>query len=115
MEAATTSRSWKLKGKVRIIAELDSELGFSPLTNTFGGRALWRWSANVSGVALNLGSLALSSLRGQSECFLWGVLKNYKLLSAAITGVPATDVLQHYYWSDFTESKWEYHVFFFFF
>lgn len=58
MEAATTSRGWKLKGKVRIITELDSELRFSPLTGTFGGSAL---CANLSGMALNCSLVLLPS------------------------------------------------------
>lgn len=40
MEATSTPRGWKLKGKVRTIIELGSELGFSPLTGELGGGAL---------------------------------------------------------------------------
>lgn len=55
MEAGTIPKGSILKGKVRIITELESELGFSHLTGIFGGGAVSRWSINLNGVALTSG------------------------------------------------------------
>ena len=50
----TMSRNWKLKGKVRTIAELGSELRFSSLTDelVMGREACWRWHTDIDRVAL---------------------------------------------------------------